>query len=55
MFLFTQEPSSGSQSQCLTKITRMFLLCRTILVMSEKFLSFNVFLMTVQFIFECIS
>jgi len=27
MFRFTQEPSSGSQSQCLTKFTGMVLLC----------------------------
>jgi len=28
MFRFTQEPSSGSQSQCLAKITGMVPLCR---------------------------
>jgi len=30
MFRFTQEPSSGSQSQCLAKITSMVPLCLSI-------------------------
>ena len=30
MFRFTQEPSSGSQSQCLAKITGMVPLCLSI-------------------------
>ena len=30
MFWFTQEPSSGSQSQCLAKITGMVALCLSI-------------------------
>ena len=34
MFRFTQEPSSGSQSQCLTKITGMVPLCLSIWALS---------------------
>jgi len=34
MFRFTQEPSSGSQSQCLAKITDMVLMCWSIWALS---------------------
>jgi len=34
MFWFTQEPSSGSQSQCLAKITGMDPLCLSIWILS---------------------
>jgi len=34
MFRFTQEPSSGSQTQCLAKITVMVTLCSSIWTLS---------------------
>jgi len=34
MFRFTQEPSSGSQSQCLAKLTGMVPLCLSIWTLS---------------------
>jgi len=45
MFRFTQEPSSGSQSQCLAKITGMVPLCLSICALQRTYRHFGSMMM----------